>query len=648
VLDYNALQPGAHASGVIRATARELGLTAERGIHVRLTGSVALADEEFATVAEGAGTATLLSLALVCIILFLALNSLRIIIAILATLIVGLAASAAFAAIAVGSLNLISVAFAVLFVGIAVDFSIQFATRYRDERYHSGRLDDAICGAAAGLARPLLLAAAATAVGFFSFVPTAYAGVSELGLIAGTSMIIALVLNLTLLPALLAVLRPPGERKPVGYAWAAGIDRFLVDRRKPVLTVAALLALAALAVLPRLEFDFNPLNLKDPNSESVATLFDLMADPSTSPFTIDVLRPSIADSEAVARRLDDVPEVAQTVTVTSFVPVDQDEKRAIVDDLALFIEPTLSPPNVAPAPDDAAVIEAARATAIALRNSIPDGVGGVQRLEAALDALVARGSSVLPALQETIIAGLQRELAAIRLSLAPETVTLDSLPAELRRAWVTSDGRARIEVFPKGDARDNAVLERFVAAVRSVVPDATGTPVSILESGRTVVDAFTRAGIIAVVAISGLLLFTLRRLRDVAYVLTPLLLAALMTAATCVTIGLPLNFANIIALPLLLGIGVAFDIYFVMNWRSGRGNPLQSSTARAIIFSALTTTTAFGSLALSSHPGTAEMGKLLTLALGYTLLCTLLFLPALLGPVEAQQVTSQPESVAPR
>ncbi|MBV9521925.1 MAG: MMPL family transporter, partial [Alphaproteobacteria bacterium] len=186
----------------------------------------------------------------------------------------------------------------------------------------------------------------------------------------------------------------------------------------------------------------------------------------------------------------------------------------------------------------------------------------------------------------------------------------------------------------QGDARDHAVLRRFVAAVRSVAPEATGSPVTILESGDTVLGAFIRAGWIAVAAITALLLVMLRRLRDVAVVLAPLLLAGLLTAATSVLAGLPLNYANIIALPLLLGIGVAFDIYFVMRWRAGLAGPLQSSTARAVLFSALTTTTAFGSLALSSHPGTAEMGRLLTLSLFYTLLCTLFVLPALLGPVK--------------
>jgi hypothetical protein len=209
---------------------------------------------------------------------------------------------------------------------------------------------------------------------------------------------------------------------------------------------------------------------------------------------------------------------------------------------------------------------------------------------------------------------------------------LAKLPADVKDDWVTSDGRARVEVFPKGDMRDNDQLVDFVAQVRTVAPEATGTPVTIQESAATVTRAFTMAGIIALIAIAVLLLVVLRRIGDVVLVLAPLLLAGLLTLATGVIIDLPLNYANIIALPLLLGIGVSFDIYFVMRWRAGNGDLLQSSTARAILFSALTTGTAFGSLALSNHPGTAEMGKLLMLALAFTLLCTFILLPALLGP----------------
>jgi hypothetical protein len=211
-------------------------------------------------------------------------------------------------------------------------------------------------------------------------------------------------------------------------------------------------------------------------------------------------------------------------------------------------------------------------------------------------------------------------------------IGLTDLPSELRDSWIAADGEARVEVFPKGDARDPAVLKQFVDAVHRIAPQATGTPVTIQESGHLISSAFIEAGVIAVALIVALLVVVLRSARDVALVIAPLLLAALMTLGLTVIVGIKLNYANIIALPLLLGIGVAFDIYFVMNWRAGLSDHLQSSTARGVVFSALTTMCAFGSLALSPDLGSAEMGKLLTISLAMTVLCTLFILPALLGP----------------
>jgi predicted RND superfamily exporter protein len=224
-------------------------------------------------------------------------------------------------------------------------------------------------------------------------------------------------------------------------------------------------------------------------------------------------------------------------------------------------------------------------------------------------------------------------LEQLRAALQAEPVTLESLPDDLKRDWIGPDGRARIEVFPKGDDSDNAAVQRFTAAVRLVAPDATGTTVGIQESSRTIVKAFLEAGLWALLSITILLAFALRRTTDVLLTLAPLTLAGLVTLGTCVAIDLPLNFENIIALPLLFGIGVAFSIYFVMAWRSGAINLLQSSLTRAVLFSALTTGTAFGSLWLSHHPGTASMGKLLALSLAFTLVASLLFLPALLASV---------------
>jgi uncharacterized protein len=239
--------------------------------------------------------------------------------------------------------------------------------------------------------------------------------------------------------------------------------------------------------------------------------------------------------------------------------------------------------------------------------------------------------------RSALIPGLATTLDQLRAALQAAPVTLATLPGTLVNDWVALDARARIEVFPKGNVSDNVALRRFVSAVTTLAPNATGAPVSIEASSRTIIGAFVQAGVWALVSITLLLALALRRASDVGRALAPLVLSALGTLATCVMIGLPLNFENIIALPLLFGIGVAFNIYFVMAWRAGRGKPLQSSLARAVIMSGLTTGTAFGSLWLSHHPGTASMGELLALSLGWTLVSALLFLPALLGPPKFQR-----------
>ena len=245
---------------------------------------------------------------------------------------------------------------------------------------------------------------------------------------------------------------------------------------------------------------------------------------------------------------------------------------------------------------------------------------------------VAQGDVTLRERARTIlIPGLATTLAQLRAAMQAAPVTVADLPVEIRRDWISADGRARVEVYPRGDANDNATLERFMTAVRALAPEATGAPVSIQESSRTVVRAFLEAGCWALASITALLALALRRVSDVLLTLAPLALSGVATLGICVATGLPLNFENIIALPLLFGIGVAFSIYYVIAWRDGRRDLLQSSLTRAVIFSALATGTAFGSLWLSHHPGTSSMGRLLALSLACTLASTLLFLPALLG-----------------
>jgi predicted RND superfamily exporter protein len=228
-------------------------------------------------------------------------------------------------------------------------------------------------------------------------------------------------------------------------------------------------------------------------------------------------------------------------------------------------------------------------------------------------------------------------------------VALRNLPESVLRQWVTVDGRTRVQASPKGDPNDNETLRHFARAIQVHFPDAVGTPVSILESGRTIVNAFILAGVYALVSIAILLWIVLKRFGDVLLTLIPLLVAGVITLEICVLIGMPLNYANIIALPLLLGVGVAFKIYYIMAWRAGQTDLLQSSLTRAVIWSALTTATAFGSLWLSSHPGTSSMGKLLALSLVTTMFAAVLFQPALMGkPRTAEEnAPAKPGSNAP-
>jgi predicted RND superfamily exporter protein len=234
-------------------------------------------------------------------------------------------------------------------------------------------------------------------------------------------------------------------------------------------------------------------------------------------------------------------------------------------------------------------------------------------------------------------------LRQVRRLLTAEPVTLESLPHGIKSNWVSADGQVRIEVAPRGNSNDNEVLERFVAAVRSIEPDAAGKPIFVIEAANTMVKAFIQAAGLSVVAIALILFIALRRWIDVALTLVPLLVAIIVTLEICVLIGMPLNFANIIALPLLLGVGVAFKIYYIVAWRAGETNFLQSSLTRAILFSAATTAIAFGSLWLSHHPGTSSMGKLMALSLVTTLIAAVIFQPALMATQrQLRQIRQQP------
>ena len=649
VLNYEVIEPGKAATDLIHDTAQELKLADRYQASVRLTGPVPMADEEFATIKENSVLNGVITILVVLFILWRALGSGRIILAVFLNLIVGLALTAALGMMLVGALNLISVYFAVLFVGLGVDFGIQFSVRYRAERHAIGDLRQALLETGRYVAAPLTLAAFATAAGFFSFLPTDYRGLSELGLIAGFGMLIAFASSVTLLPALLYLFKPPGEPEPLGYPWLAPIDNFLARRRTAILTIILLVIVAGLPLLYWLRFDFNPINLRSPKVESVATYMELKNDPQSNTNSIQVLKPSLAAADALAARLQALPEVGRVITLSSFVPEHQDEKLPLIEKASKDLSESLNPPEMEAPPTDAETVAALTSTAQGLIKAADTqqgpGAGAAKRLAGDLMALAHGDQAVRARAEAAFVPSLKWALNSLRALLSAQRVTLDTIPPDLRRQWMLPDGQARVMASPKGDPNNNEVLRQFARAVTAIAPDAVGGSISILQASHMIILAFAEAGACALLSIFILLWVTLRRLGDEMLTLIPLILAGVVTLELCVVMDLPLNYANIIALPLLLGVGVAFKIYYIMAWREGQTNLLQSVLTRAVMFSAATTATAFGSLFFSSHPGTSSMGELLALSLVCTLAAAALFQPILMG--KPRQLTEASIEQAP-
>jgi hopanoid biosynthesis associated RND transporter like protein HpnN len=647
ILDFAALQPGRAATEAIHRAAADPKLGQDLGAKVELTGEVPMNDDQFAVIRQSAPRDTLTALLGVLIALWLALRSWRIIAAVFFSLMAGLAVTAALGLAMVGSFNLISIAFFVLFVGLGVDFGIQFCVRYRSKRHEHDDLHQALRGAARKAGTPLALAAAATAVGFFAFLPTSYSGLSELGLIAGSGMLIAFLCSITLVPAMLAALKPPGEAAAVGFCSLAPLDDFLQRHRVVVIAGTIGLVLAGTPLLFHLPFDFNPINLQDPTAASVVTYRELQKSPETSAEDAEVIAPSLDKANEVAKRLAGLPQVSRALTLGSLVPDDQDQKISTINAVGQRLGKALNPPQRLKAPTDQDVVAAIHAAAADLSKAAGSATGAgaesARRVSDLLVALAQSPSTSRERLAAALVPPLKDDLDQLRRSLDPQPITIRTMPPDRVRDWQLPDGQSRVQALPKGDPADDQVLRDFATAVLRLEPAATGPAITDYEAGRTVTSAFIEAGILAFVAIAVVLLVALRRVVDVLLTLVPLLISGAVTLEICALSNFALNFANIIALPLLLGVGVAFKIYYIMAWRAGKTGLLQSALTRAVIFSAMTNAIAFGSMWSSNYPGMSSMGKLMFLALLCTMAAAVFFQPVLMGrPRQVQQHPAEP------
>jgi uncharacterized protein len=645
VFDFSLIIPAEEALTTVRKAADQLQASVP-GLRIWMTGEVAMEYDELNTVRHDMTIAGAVSLTLVCLCLGVAFRSLRLVVATLAVLIAGLILSAGFAALAIGYLNLISVGFAVLYIGLGVDYAIHLCLGYRERIQRSLSQKEALLGAIRAVGPSLLLCAITTSIGFFAFIPTAYSGVSQLGLISGVGMFIGFFVTLTMLPALLTLLPYHAGRSTKPFLrlpeW---VYRFPLRRRREIRWGALTLALIAVGLLTQIQFDFNPMNLRDPYSESVVTFKKLLASRETSPLTLAVLTDDEAGAATTAARVETLDTVDKAVTILDFIPDQQDEKLTMIEELALLLGPQQKP---FPAPKLNSVDEQIRALKRfmlilnrAIENRQKTASEPMIRLSDRLRDLLETVEMSPPDVQERLLNRLQSSILGTlpatmnRLYAALDAAPIhgiEDLPEALVERWASKEGIFRVQIFPKKDLNDIDNLREFVTQVQAVEPSVTDLPVIYLESARAVIAAFQQALISAVVAIFVILLIVLRSLKDTFIVLVPLLLASLLTGAATVLMNSPFNFANVIALPLLLGLGVDSGIHMIQRLRHAPEKVrelLHTSTARGVFFSSLTTFCSFGTLGFMAHLGTASMGSLLAVGVFFTLVCTLIVLPAL-------------------
>ncbi|MEQ8652180.1 MAG: MMPL family transporter [Kiloniellales bacterium] len=628
-LDYASLAPAKAAMEAVYAAAEELDLAAE-GVTIGLTGKPALRADELRSIRGNIAGIGLLSFALVGFILWRGLGSGRAAASVGLLLVLGLALTAGFATLVVGRLNILSVAFAVLFIGLSVDYAIHSLLRLEEYRAKGHGLSEAAVMAARIQAPALWLCALSSVIAFLAFLPTDYIGLAELGIISAGGIGIALLLCFTLLPATFIVMKVPPLKANFGRH-AARLERLLARRRVVVLSLAGLLALGCVGLMTQLAFDNDPLSLRDPDSPSVKALTEIQNDHRAGFYRAEALLPNLAEAQVLARRLRALPQVDSVVTLESFVPSEQEEKLFQLGDASFLLAPLIYPAPPAPPPGNEERLAAVGGLVNGLRAAPDELIGEAAGLSAAL-ALFLETPERLPELEAALMGDLTQELANLRAALTAGPVSLDDLPLSLSSRYLAADGQALIVVRPQQDLRDPFARAAFVDAVRGVWPEVSGEAVTIVEAGQAVIAAFTEASILAFVLVALLVFAVLRRLSDSLAALLPLVLAALYCGGLAVLLGIPLNFANVIVLPLLFGLGIDSGLHLVVRRREAPNAPLlDNATPRAVLVSALTTLASFGALSLSEHPGTASMGMLLMLALASVLFAVFLVLPALIG-----------------
>ncbi len=635
VLDLSRLQPARPAVLAINKAINEVVAASEFQITAWVTGNAVLRTEELASVTEGIGLSLALSALFIIILLMIALRSAVLVATSILALVITILITAGFAAVFYETLNLVSVAFMVLLVGLGIDFMIHLALHVQEERTIGRECRAALFRSNRHIGAALALCAPTSAIAFFAFAPTQFTGMTQLGIVSGFGVLVAFVVAVTLLPAVLALLPVnSGVRLksgvPSGYMSKLSIEGPWQSR---VAMATIGLGFLSIFLLPSVRFDADPMALRDPEAPSVKAFNLLFDDADTQPYNLSLLLPDAAAVDLIRPTLEALPEVRRVLGPADLVPKDQEYKLDAIDIAAFGLESVFG--------EQTQISKTAREAAYGRLVSVlmdHDHQSAVRLSQALEDLKLASETSAdfELAVQQDIFRFWQQQYDRLEKQIYPQEITFDALPELLSSQFVAADGRLRLQIEPAEDLRDKNARQRFVEAVRAVAPQAAGSARSVLESGRVISRAMLIAIVCAWFAVAGLLFLILRDRLLVCVILLTLLLAGVLTAAMSVIIGVPFNFANVIAVPLLVGVGADSGIHLgIRARRSHDPNEIyETSTPRAVFFSAITTVCSFGTLMLSAHRGVASMGILLTIAIGFTLICTILVQPWLLNVLD--------------
>ena len=618
------------------------------GVGINLTGEPVLDYDETLQSQSDATKATVLTFVLICLLFVAGFRSvLRPLAAVLCMILV-LAVCMGYTTLTIGHLNMITVTFAVMILGLGIDLGIQFIARYEEELSKDATRADAVRGAIRHTGPSIITAGVTNAAAFFAMGLSGFRGVIELGVIAGGGMLIATAGTMTALPALLLLVHRKREAKQIrAQAVATRIERLLLRRPYLMLAVFGIVTLAALGAAGTVRFDYNVLNLQSKGLASVETELRLLRADIESTLFAAVVCDNLQQTRDLQDRLSKLPSVASVHSIAELIPEQQEQKAAIIRSIQQelgSVQFEIPPADPADAELDLRSLHSLslRASRL-LRTATEQGdsaavallkplVDATQQTRAALQALEPGDlQQRLAKYEQRFYGDLQAQLQLMSDQVVDRPMNISDVPSEVRQMLVGRTGKLLVRVFPKENIWEREPLVRFVREVQSVAPKATGTPLGLYEFVDILKTGYRNAALWALLVIAILIFIDFRGGYATLLTILPLLVGTAWMFGAMVLFRINFNPANIMVLPLIVGIGVAYGIYVVQRYRESHEATFYSkSTGRAVILSAMTTTFAFASLLIGAHRGIRSLGLVTTIGVISCLLAALVLLPSLL------------------